>query len=102
MDPGCIYLYNVLRPNVRVLETFAGPCGQSRVLYQQKVPYLEGGRMPGAVTPSQLTLWIMFQVSSRRVSQVLPLFQPIPYGALVLLWKTGFEERLPWNSSWGV
>ena len=34
----------------------------------------------------------MFQVSSSKVSQVLPMLQPIPYGALVVLSKRGFEE----------
>ena len=68
MDPGSIYLYNTLRPKVGVLQTVAGPCGQSRMMYQHKVPYLEGGRASHAVTPSQLTFSNVFQVSSSQAS----------------------------------
>ena len=59
-----MYLYNAVRPKVRVLQTGAGPPGQSRVVYQHKVRYLEGGRMSSAVTPSSLTFSNVFQVSS--------------------------------------
>ena len=85
MDPGSIYLYNAVRPKVRVPQTVAGPRGQSLVEYQHKVPYLEGGRTSRAVTPSQPTFSNRFEVSSSQVSQVLPMFQPVPYGALVVL-----------------
>ena len=90
MDPGSIYLYNAVRPKVRVLQTVAGPGGQSRVVYQHKVPYLEGGRTSRGVTPSQLTSWNEFQFSSSQVSQVLPMLRPVPYGALVVLCEKGF------------
>ena len=66
MDPGSIYFYNTIRPKVGVLQTVAGPRGQSRMVYQHKVPYLEGGRASRAVTLSQLTFWNVFQVSSRE------------------------------------
>ena len=97
MDPGSIYFYNTVRPKVWVLRTVAGPHGQSRMVYQHKVAYLEGGRTSHAVTPSQLTFSKVFQVSSSQVSQILPRLQPIPYGALVVLWKRCFEEprRMP-------
>ena len=85
MDPGGIYLYNAVRPKVRVLQTVAGPRGQSQVVYQHKVPYLEGGRTSRAVTPGQLTFPNLFQASSSQVSQVLPMLQSVPYGALVVL-----------------
>ena len=52
--------------------------------------------------PSQLTFWNVFQVSSSKVSLVLPMPQPIPYGALVVLMNRGFKEprrTTPWNSS---
>ena len=67
------------------------------MVYQHKVPYLEGGRTSRAVTPSQLTFSTVFQVSSSQVSQVLPILQQVPYWALVVLWKRGFEEprRMP-------
>ena len=92
MDPGSIYFYNTIRPKVGVLQTVAGPSEQSRMVYQHKVPYLGGGRTSRVVTPSQLTFSNVFQVSSSQVSQVLPMLQPIPYGALVVLRKRGFEE----------
>ena len=92
MDPGSIYLSNAVRPKVGVLQTVAGPRGQSRMVHQHKVPYLEGGRTSRAVAPSQLTFSNVFQVSSSQVSQVLPMLQPVPYGALVVLWKRGYEE----------
>ena len=92
MDPGFIYLYNVVRSKMGVLQTVSWPCGQSRMVYQQKVPYLEGGTASRTVTPSQLTFSNMFQVSSRQLSQVLPVHQPVPYGTLVVLWIRGFEE----------
>ena len=92
MDPGSIYLDNTVRPKVEVLQTVAGPHGQSRMVYEHKAPSLEGGRTSGALTPSQLTFSNVFQVSSSQVSQVLPMLQPIPYRALVVLWKRGFEE----------
>ena len=63
MDPGSIYLYNTIGPKVGVLQTTAGPSGQSRMVYQHKVPYLEGGRTSRAVTPSQLTFSNVIQVS---------------------------------------
>ena len=90
MDPGSIYLYNAVRPKVGVLQTVTGPREQSRMVYQHKVPYLEGGRTSGAVTLSQLTFSNVFQVGSSQVSQVLPMLQPVPYGALVVLWKNWF------------
>ena len=34
-----------------------------------------------------------FQVNCSQVGQVLPVLQPVPYGALVVLWKRGFEKR---------
>ena len=92
MDPGSIYFYNTVRPKVGVLQTAAGLRGQSQMVYQHKVPYLEGGRTSRAVTPSQLTFSNVFQVSSSKVSQVLPMLQPISYWALVVLWKRGFDE----------
>ena len=106
MDPGSIYFYNTIRPKVGVLQIVAGPSGQSRMVYQHKVPYLEGGRTYRAVAPSQLTFSNVFQVSSSQVSQVLPMLQPIPYGVLVVLRKRGFEEprRTPpmEQFGWGV
>ena len=93
MDPGSIYLYNAVRPEEWLLQTVAGPRGQLRVVYQHKVYYLVTARTSGAVKPSELTFSSVFQVSSRQVSQVLPVFQPIPYGALVVLQKRGSEER---------
>ena len=92
MDPRSIYIYNAVRPKIGVLQTVAGQCGQSPVVYQHKLPYLEGGRTSRAVMPSQLTFSNVFQVSSSQLSQVLPMLQPVSYGALVVLWKTGFEE----------
>ena len=92
MDPASIYIYNTIRTKVGFLQTVAGPIGQSRLVYQHKVPYLEGGRTSRAVTSRQLTFSNVFQVSSRQVSQVLPMLQPIPYGALVILRKSGFED----------
>ena len=92
MDPGPIYLSNTVRPKVGVLQTVAGPPGQWRMVYQHKVPYLERGRTSRAVTPSPLEFSNAFQVSSSQVSQVLPMLQPIAYGALVVLLKRGFEE----------
>ena len=62
------------------------------MVYRQKVPYLQGGGTSSAVTPSQVTFSNVFQVSSSQVSQVLPSLQPVPYGALVVLWTRGFEE----------
>ena len=73
MDPGSIYLSNTSRPKVGVLQTVAGPRGQSRMVYQHKVPYLEGGVTFCALTPSQLMFLNVFQVSSSQVSQVLPM-----------------------------
>ena len=106
MDPGSIYFHNAVGPKVRVPQTVLGPRGQSPVVYQHKVPYLEGGRTSRAVTPSHLTLSNLFQVSSSQVSQVLPMLQAVPYGALVVLWKRGFEEphRTPpmEQSVWGI
>ena len=90
MDPGSVYLHNAVSPKVGVLQTVAGPPGQSQMVYQYKDPYLGGGRTSRAVTPSQLTFSNVFQVSSSQVSQVLPMLQPVPYGALVVLWKRGF------------
>ena len=87
-----MYFYKTIGPRVEVLQTVAGPSWQSRMVYQHKVPYLEGGRASRAVTPSQLTFSNVFQVSPSQVSQVLPMLQPIPYGALVVLRKRGFEE----------
>ena len=58
-----------------------------------------------AVTSSQLTFSNAFQVSWTQVSQVLPMLQPVPYGALVVLWKRVLQNhagRPPWNSLWGV
>ena len=78
MGPGSIYVYNTLTTKVGVLQTVAWPPGQSRMVYQHKVPYLEGGRTSRAVTPSQLTFSNMFQVSSSRGSQVLAMLQPMP------------------------
>ena len=92
MDPGSIYLYNAVRPRVRVLQTGAGLRGQLRVVYQHKVPYLEGVSTSRAVTPSELTFLHEFQVSSSQVSHVLPVFQPGPYRGLVVLWERGFEK----------
>ena len=82
MDPGSIHFYNTIRPKVGVLQTLAGPSGQSRMVYQHKVPYLEGGRTSSSVTPGQLTFSNVFQVSSSQVSQVLPMLQPSPMGLL--------------------
>ena len=62
------------------------------MVYQHKVPYLDGGRTSRAVTPSQLKFSNVFQVSSSPVTQVLPMLQPITYGALVVLRKRGFKE----------
>ena len=90
MDPGSIYLSIAIKPKVEVPQTVAGPSGQSRMVYQHKVPYLEGGRTSSVVTPSQLTFSNVFQVSSSQVAQFLPMLQPIPYGALVVLKKKGF------------
>ena len=73
MDPGSIYLYNVVRPKVGVLQTVAGPRGQLRMVYHHKVSCLEGGRTSRAVTPSQFTFSNVFQVSSSQVSKVLPM-----------------------------
>ena len=79
MDPGSIYLYNTISPKVGVLQTVAGPSGRSRMVYQDKVPFFQGGRMSRAVTPSQLTFSNVFQVSSSQVSKVPPMLKPIPY-----------------------
>ena len=62
------------------------------MVYQHKVPYLEGARTSRAVTPSQLTFSNVLQVSSSQVGQVLPMLQPVTYGALVVLRKRGFKE----------
>ena len=67
MGPGSNYLCNAVRPKVGVLQTVAGPRGQSRVVYQHKVPSLEGGRTSCAVTPSELTLSNVFQATSSQV-----------------------------------
>ena len=64
MDPRSIDFSNTIRPKVGVLQTVAGPSGQSGMVYQHKVPYLEGGRTSRAVTPSQLSISYVFQVSS--------------------------------------
>ena len=106
MHPGSIYFYNAIRPKVGVLQTVAGPSGQSRMVYQHKVPYLEGNRMSRAVTPSQLTFSNVFQVSPSQVSQVLPMLRPIPYGALVVVRKRSFKDphrTLPTDQfMWGI
>ena len=68
MDPGSIYLYNAIRSKVVVRQTVTGPNLRSRVVYQHKGPYLEGGRTSRAVISGQLTFSNVFQVSSSQVS----------------------------------
>ena len=63
-DPGSIYFCNTIRPKIGFLQTVAGPSGQSPMVYQHRVPYLEVGRTSRAVTPSQLGFSNVFQVSS--------------------------------------
>ena len=91
MDPVSIYLYNAVRPKVGSCRQL-GPSGQSREVYQHKVPYLQGGRTSRAVMPRQLMFSNVFQVSSSQVSQVLPMLQLVPYASLVVPWKRRFEE----------
>ena len=85
MDPASIRLYNAVGPKVGVLQTVAAPRGQSGMVYQHEVPCLDGCRTSRAVTPTQIAFSNVFQVSSSQVSQVLPMLQPVPYGALVVL-----------------
>ena len=65
MDPGSIDFHDTIEPRVGVLQTVAGPSGQSRMVYQHRVPYLESGKASRAVRPSQLRSSNVFQVSSR-------------------------------------
>ena len=75
------------------------------MVYKHPVSYLERGRTPCAVPPGQLTFTNVFQVSSSYGGQVLLVFQPIPYGDVLVLKKQGFAKPRrdpPWSSSWGV
>ena len=66
-----------------------GPVGEDITCPDQVTPR---GRKASSTRKIKPQTSNPFQVSSSQVSQVLPLFQAVPYGALVGLWKRGFEE----------
>ena len=62
------------------------------MVHKHQISYLKTGRTSQAVTLGHLTLRNMFYVSSGYVGQVVLVFQPIPYKALIVLMEGGFEK----------
>ena len=60
------------------------------MVHKHQFTYSEGSGTPEAIPPGQLTFTYVFEVIG-QIGQILFVFQPIPYKALVLK-KGGFAK----------